>query len=89
MPKTRSPIGAGRDVGADGLDHSRELHAGNVGGNAGRRGIATGALQQVGAVETGAVDPHDDAVGGRLREGSLGHLQPAVDDRDRTHEPGT
>ena len=78
-----------RDVGADRCDDTRELHARDVGGNAGRRGVATGALQQVGAVQTGAVDPDDDPVGSRVRDGPLGDLQMAVDDRDRTHEPAT
>ena len=78
-----------RDVRADRGDDARELHAGNVGRNAGRRGVATGALQQVGAVQPGAVHPHHDPVGSRLRDGPVGDLEMAVDDRDRTHEPAT
>ena len=89
MPNTRSPTASVVTSRADRLDDARELHARDVGGNAGRRGIEAGALQQIGAVQSGAVDPHDHAVGAGLRDGPLGDLQMAVDDRDRTHEPAT
>ena len=54
-----------------------------------RRGVATGALQQVGAVQPGAVNPDDDLVGPGLRDRPIRDLEMAVHDRDRTHEPGT
>ncbi len=80
---------ARRDVGADRFDDTGELHARDVDGNAGRRGIATGALQEIGAVQTGAVNPHHDPVRSRVGDGPGGDLQMAVDDRDCPHEPAT
>jgi hypothetical protein len=46
-------------------------------------------LEEVGAVEPGAVDPHDDPVGSRVGEGPFRDLEMVADDRDRTHEPAT
>ena len=75
-------------VRADRCDLAREFHAGNVGRNTGRRGVATRALQQIGAVQSRAVHPHHGLVRAGLGDGPIRHLQTAVDDRDRTHEPG-
>ena len=75
-------------VRSDERDLAREFHAGNVGRPTGWRGITTRALQQIGAVQSRAVNAHDDLLGTRLRDRPIRHLQPAVYDRDRTHEPG-
>ena len=77
------------DLGSDRSDDTGELHTRDVCRHAGRRGIEAGALHQIGPVQPGAVDAHHRTVGGRFRDGSVGQLQTAVHDRDRTHEPAT
>ena len=81
--------GGRHDVRAYRGHDAREFHPGNVGRDTGRRGVVTGALQEVGAVQSRAVDPDHHPVRSRLRDRPLGELQMTVHDRDRTHEPAT
>ena len=64
MPNTRSPTSTPVDAGADRLDDARELEAGDVGREP-AGGVEPEPLEQVGAVEPGAVDPHEDLSGPR------------------------
>ncbi len=58
----------------DGLDGAGELQAGDVGRHPGRGRVVARPLVQVGPVDAGAVDPHEDLVGGRFGDG------PVLDD---------
>ena len=59
-----------RDAFAEGDDPAGDLQSGNVGG-AGRRGIATHALQYVGSVDAGDRDMDQDLAGTGLRHRAL------------------
>ena len=69
MPNTRAPSSTPGDIGAARLDDARELEPGDVGRRSRRRRVVAGPLQEVGAVQPGAVHPHDD-LGRRPAPGS-------------------
>ena len=59
-------------------DHlAGELEPGDVGGRARRRRVEAGALHEIGAVEPGAVHPHEHLTGSRLGIGAFARRAPA------------
>ena len=73
------------DVDTGALDDTGELHARDVGRDARRRGVETGPLQQVGAVQPGTVHSDEYLVGRRRRDGRRRQLERTVRDRDCSH----
>jgi len=74
-----------RRGGTEGDDLTRELEAGDVGRRTGRRRIATGALREVGPIQPGTVDPHDDLTRSGLWIGTHRDFDPTFGDDQRAH----
>jgi hypothetical protein len=68
-----------------GDDFARELEARDVRGDARRRRVVTGDLQEVGTVEPCGADTDEQLPVLRLGIGTIGDLDPAVDDGGGTH----
>ena len=78
-------LGEARRARAERLDDARELEAGDVLRAAGRRRIATAALQDVGAVDARRLHADEHLAGARLGVGVLLDENLAVANRGGTH----
>ena len=70
---------------AHGDDDAGELHARDVGGPSGGRGVEAPTLHQVGGVDAGRADFHQHVEGTRFGGGVIADLERTVDDGDGPH----
>ena len=71
---------------ACGDDHAGKLHAGMSAGNAGRRGVQPRPLHEIGAVQPGGFDLHEQFARLRYGIGPFGDSHLTVMDHDCSHD---